>query len=121
MKQNAATTMLRWGLAFVFFYAAVASLRNPDGWIGFLPQFLTHALPAKLLLAGFSVVQLILAAWLFWGRKLVWSSVAAFAMLAGITAFNLNILDITFRDIGLAMAALALFELARKKNFKEEE
>ncbi len=116
-----ASTILRWGLAFVFFYAAIASLRHPEVWAAYLPQFMTNVVPAQLLLTGFSIYELVLAVWLFFGRKLVWSSGLAAITLALITLVNLNILDITFRDIGLAMAALALFELAREKNFKEEE
>jgi hypothetical protein len=120
MRSNSAAIILRWGLAFVFFYAAVASLRHPEVWVGYLPVFLTNVFSANLLLVGFSAVEIILAVWLFWGKKLAWSSMIAALMLAAITIVNLNILDITFRDIGLAMAALALFELSREKNFKEE-
>lgn len=120
MKSNSAATILRWGLAFVFFYAAVASLRHPETWVSYLPSFLANGPSAHLLLVCFSVIELILAAWLFWGKKLAWSSMISALMLLGITIVNLDILDITFRDIGLAMAALALFELAREKTFNEE-
>jgi hypothetical protein len=121
MKGNPAIIIFRWGLAFVFFYAAVAALRHPEAWIGFLPGFLTDIFPGRLLIAGFSIYQLILAVWLFTGKKLTWSSVLAAATLVGITATNFEIIDLTFRDVGLAMAALALFELARQKNFKEDK
>jgi uncharacterized membrane protein YphA (DoxX/SURF4 family) len=121
MKGNSAATILRWGLAFVFFYAAVEALLHPDVWVGYMPLFLTNNFSPKLLLSGFSVFELVLAIWLFWGRKLMWSSMIAAITLAVITLLNTDIFLITFRDVGLAMAALALFELAREKNFKEEE
>jgi uncharacterized membrane protein YphA (DoxX/SURF4 family) len=121
MRSNSAAIILRWGLAFVFFYAAVASLRHPETWIGYLPSFLANLPSANIILVGFSVIEIVLAIWLFWGKKLAWSSIIAALMLAGITIVNLQTLDITFRDIGLAMAALALFELSREKNFKEDQ
>jgi len=121
MRTNAAT-ILRWGLAFVFFYAAVQTLRDPQGWIGYLPQFIAASSRATLILACFAVYELLLAVWLFWGKKLVWSSLFALATLALIALVNIQVLDLVFRDIGLAMAALALFELARGKgNGAEEE
>ncbi len=120
MKNNTAATILRWGLAFVFFYAGVAALRDPDSWIGYLPSFLAGISYAHLLLTAFSVYQLVLAAWLFIGRKLIWSSVLSTATLVAITVFNFNIFIVTFRDVGLVMASLALYELARKRNSTEE-
>jgi len=108
-----AITILRWGLAFVFFYAAVASLLNPENWAGYLPLFLRNLLPPNILLTGFSIYQIILAALLFSGRKLRWASILAVITLAGIVIFNLGQLDTAFVDIGLAMSALALVELTR--------
>lgn len=113
MKKSAAATILRWGLAFVFFYAGVAALRDPAAWAGFLPAFLSSSSAAHLFLTGFSVYEIILALWLFVGRKLSWSSMLAFITLGVITIFNFSLFSITFRDVGLAMAALALFEMAR--------
>ncbi len=120
MKSSSAATILRWGLAFVFFYAALASLLHPEAWEGYLPGFLTGAIPARLLLSIFAIYELILAGWLFFGRKLVWAAGLAALTFVATTFLNLSILDITFRDIGLAMAALALLELSRQKDFKEE-
>ncbi len=118
MNRNSAEIILRWGLAFVFFYAAIAGLIKSDDWAGYFPQFLQNMPFSNLLSAAFSVYEIILAAFLFWGRKLVWVSLLAAITLAAIVVLNLNILDITFRDVGLLMGALALFEMARgvKKN-----
>jgi uncharacterized membrane protein YphA (DoxX/SURF4 family) len=119
MKRNAAATILRWGLAFVFFYAAVDSLLNPAAWAGYLPSFLTQSFSSGLLLTGFSVYEIVLAIWLFIGRKLRWSAIFAVVTLAAITVFNFSIFTVTFRDVGLAFAALALFELAPEKTAAE--
>ena len=105
--------LLRWGLAFTFFYAAVNSLLAPQNWIGYLPAFLIGHSYTYLLLTGFSVYEIILAAWLFSGRELAWTSLAAALTLIIITLANLAILETTFRDVGLALAALALWELAK--------
>lgn len=113
MSKHSAITILRWGLAFVFFYAAIASLVNPDNWIGYFPSFLLGILPDKLLLTAFSLYEIVLAALLFVGRKLAWASLFAAITLAGITVFNLGVLDVVFRDVGLTLAALALYELVR--------
>ena len=110
---HAAAIILRWGLAFIFFYAAISSLRSPDNWIGFLPHFVQVAFPGNLSLTVFAALEIILAAWLFSGRKLVWSAgLASLALLLVILA-NLDAMDLIFRDVGLLFAALALLELAR--------
>lgn len=106
--------MLRWGLAFVFFYAALE---------GLLHRVSIASVP-PVVLSAFSAYELLLAGWLFWGEKLAWSSMFAAVTLAAFTIFILiatqSALNI-FPAIGLAMAALALFELARVKGFKEGE
>lgn len=114
-------TILRWGLAFTFFYAAVASLLNPADWIGYMPMFLKSLLPARILLAGFSFYEILVAALLFSGRKVAYASIISAVTLGGITILNLGALDVTFRDIGLVFAALALYELAKEQKGVKEE
>lgn len=111
-----ASIILRWGLAFVFFYAAIAALINPTYWNGFFPPFLVGLFGENLVRFGFSIFQIALAGWLFWGIKLKWSSLLAAAMLIGIIVVSFDQFEVTFRDVGLAFAALALFELARERN-----
>jgi hypothetical protein len=118
---RAAMIILRWGLAFCFFYAAVASLRHPQDWVGFFPMFVRNMVPDKLLLTGFSIFEIVLAGWLFWGKKLLWAAVLAALSLAGVTLANLDSFDIVFRDVGLFFAALALIELARDGGHKETD
>ncbi|OGY99585.1 MAG: hypothetical protein A2945_02985 [Candidatus Liptonbacteria bacterium RIFCSPLOWO2_01_FULL_52_25] len=117
---RATTIILRWGLAFVFFYAAIAGLVRPEDWVVFFPKFLRDMLPQQFLLTGFSLFEIFLAAWLFWGKKLVWSAAVSVAMLVGIVVFNFDLMPIVFRDIGLMFAALALLELARGSSGKVE-
>jgi len=117
--RNSATTILRWGLAFVFFYAAVASLLRPYGWSSYLPGFLLTVIPARWLLSLLAVYELILAVLLFIGRKLYWVSILSVISFAAAVIFNLNLLDAVFENVGLAFASLVLFELVREKRGKE--
>jgi hypothetical protein len=100
--------LLRLGLAFVFVYAAVSSFRHPLEWVGYLPSLVTNHVAATTALKGFSVVELALAAWLVVGICGRYAALLAMLMFAGIVAFNPSQLIITFRDVGLAAAALAL-------------
>ena len=115
MKDNAAATILRWGVSFVFLYAGIDALLEPALWTGYLPHFLSGAASPVHVLAAFAVYEIALAVWLFTGRKLAWSSMFAVVTFAAVVIFNFGVLVVTFRDIGLAFAALALFELARSR------
>jgi hypothetical protein len=116
MNDHFPKTVLRWGLAFVFFYSAISGMLRPEYWLGYFPDFMLRMMPIKILILGFSILEIILAGWLFWGRKLIWSSGIAVFLLALITIVNLNELDEVFRNVGLAMAALALFDMARNQS-----
>lgn len=105
--------LLKLALAFCFLYAAIASLVNPADWVGYLPGFISyHRLD---LLKIFSIFEIGLGLWLLSGRYLKYAATAAALTLAGAIVFNLNLLIVTFRDIGLIGAALALFFVADKK------
>ena len=107
-QQHLAPLLLRVGLATVFFYAAISSLVSPRDWVGYVPDFIQLILPAEVVLIGLSVVELILAAWLLSGVYVRYAALVAAALLAGVTISNLSLLPISFRDIGLFFAALAL-------------
>ena len=106
--------LLRVGLAFVFFYAAIGSFLAPDSWLGFFPPFLRNIFPPNLLLTGFSVYEILLGLWLLWGRYAFYSASLAVLTLLGIIIPNLGALDIIFRDVGLLFAALGLAVLNYK-------
>jgi uncharacterized membrane protein YphA (DoxX/SURF4 family) len=99
---------LRLGLAIVFLYAAISSTLNPNEWIGYLPPLLTDRSDGAVLLKFFSVYELILAAWLLSGVCVRYAALLCAATLAGIVVSNISLFAISFRDIGLAFAALAL-------------
>ncbi len=99
---------LRIGLAVVFFYAAISSFLSPNDWSGYLPAFLREIIPANVLLLIFSVVEVILAIWLLTGVYVRFAALVCVVMLLGIVISNFSLLPISFRDIGLMFAALAL-------------
>jgi len=100
--------LVRMGLAVVFLYAAISSFLDPREWLGFLPPFLTSLVDGEILLKVFSVYELLLAAWLLSGVYVRYAGLLCAATLAGIVVSNFSLFAISFRDIGLMLAALAL-------------
>ena len=106
--QERASLLLRVGLASVWLYAAVAATLAPTDWIGFIPLFVTGIVPAKLALMGFSLLEAVLGGWLLLGWKPRYAALLSALMVAGIFLSNLSALIVTFRDIAIFFAALAL-------------
>lgn len=100
--------LLRVGLSIIFLYASISSLKNPQDWVGYLPQFLRDAFDETALLHVFSMYELLLAVWLLSGKYVRYAALLCAATLLGIVASNFSIFAITFRDIALIFAALAL-------------
>jgi len=100
--------LLRIGLATMFLYAAISSFLDPREWVGYLPAMLTSRFDAETVLRFFSVYELILATWLLSGVYVRYAALLCAATLAGIVVTNFSLFAISFRDIGLIFAALAL-------------
>jgi hypothetical protein len=107
-----AKRLLQYGLAFVFLYAAVAGFLRPNDWVGYLPSFLSNFLSPYLILKVFGVIEIVLTIWLLSSWKLFYAAIFSALVLAGITLTNLSIFDVTFRDVGLFLSALALVNLS---------
>jgi hypothetical protein len=86
--------------------------------VGYFPSILTDHLPSSILLKVFSVYELILAAWLLSGIYVRWGALLCAATLGGIVLANFELFAITFRDIALIFAALALAALEWKSKSK---
>jgi hypothetical protein len=99
---------LRLGLATVFIYAAVSSTVSPNEWVGYLPSLLTDHFTPEILLKVFSAYELFLAVWLLSGVHVRYGALLCAATLGGIVMSNFGLFAISFRDIGLLLAALAL-------------
>jgi uncharacterized membrane protein YphA (DoxX/SURF4 family) len=107
--------LLRAALALVFLYASVSSFLSPQDWVGYFPQLLRDIVPDTILLPFFSVYELALAVWLLSGWLTKYAALLAIATLGGIVAANFQLFLITFRDMALMLAALALFFLEKDK------
>ena len=98
----------RFGLAFPFIYAAIASLLHPAFWIDFFPTFLTNSISPEILIPLWAVIQITLGLWLVLGKDILIPSIIASIMLVGIFVFNLQLLDIIFRDVSILATAIVL-------------
>lgn len=107
-KNNLTPLLLRAGLAIVFIYASISSLKNPQDWVGYLPQVAKDLVSADVLLKAFSVYELALAVWLLSGRYVAYAGVLSALTLSGIVLSNFSLFAITFRDVALIFASLAL-------------
>ena len=103
--------LLRIALAFAFLYASVSSFITPSDWVGYFPAFMRAIVPGTVLLPIFSGIELFVGVLLLAGWYVRYVSLFAAAMLAGIVVANPNQLPVTFRDVSLVIAALALFVL----------
>jgi len=108
------------GLAFVFLYAGISIISDPQSWIGFIPSsFLDNLLSKGSLLYIHAGLDIIAGLWLLFNKWIFYGSILATLDLAGIIIFNLGAIDIIFRDIGLLFSALALVILSSKNIDKE--
>jgi len=118
--------VLRVSLAFSFIYPAVSAWFNPFAWVGYFPPFvldLASSLPALHAQAGndllvlhvFGVTEIIIGLWLVFGKRIFWPGILAAFYLAGIVVFNLNQMDVIFRDISIFGIAVALVLMDRNK------
>lgn len=103
-----ASLIIRIGLAAVFAYAAIDAFREPAAWVSYIPVFTTKFIAAKIALDLISVFQLALVIWLLTGKYIKYAAVISAALLSGIMLFNFSTFLITFRDLGLVAAAIAL-------------
>jgi uncharacterized membrane protein YphA (DoxX/SURF4 family) len=108
---GAASLILRVGLAFTFAYAAIGAFRSPEAWISYVPGFISNVVSAKLALDLISVSQIVLAIWLLTGIYVSLAALVSIGFLAGIIIFNPATFLITFRDVALIAASLALISL----------
>ena len=111
-KEKLASLLLRFGIAFSFFYAAIASFINPTPWIGFLPKFLQ----INSVLTVFSIGEIILGLWLLSNWRVFYAAILSAIAMLGIVIFNLGAMDIVFRDITILLASIALAVLSRKNS-----
>lgn len=123
LEERAAEWFLRLGLGFMFVYSGLDLIRHPGSWqwavrpiLKFLPESVRVPLSNPDLLNQYLVTQgvteliiaILLLGW-FFPRRLSRFAAAIATIEMGVILLLLPIDPITFRDIGLFGAALALF------------
>lgn len=110
-----ASFALRIGLAFVFVSAAISSYLNPGTWTKFIPTLVTNYIPTSTFLWTLEGFEVLLALLLLIKRRVSWVVLLAALSLLVFALANLNSFDLVFQDVGLALAALALFAIGKIK------
>ncbi|MEK7510742.1 MAG: DoxX family membrane protein [Patescibacteria group bacterium] len=105
MRVPLAELLLRLGVAFSFLYPPIAAFFDPDSWLGYFPAFIPASMTA---LHVFGAIEIVIALWILFGKRIWIPSAAAAAMLLAIVIFNLGQFDVLFRDVSIALMALAL-------------
>ncbi len=105
--------LLRIGLSGVFIYTGISIITSPGRWIDFLPDWIETLISSQTFLTAYGTLELALGILLLLGIFLPIISFLTFLNLLVIMIFA-GIGDITFRDFGLSMAALALFIISVK-------
>lgn len=100
--------ILRVAVAFPMIWAGVGGLRNPSSWIGYVPDFVESFLTKETFLVVHSILLITWGILLMTGPHRWFFALMAFVNLLGILMF-FGLDDITFRDLGLLLVALALF------------
>lgn len=101
--------LLRIAFAFAFLYPAYGMWTNPNDWLGYIPSFVKNiGLSQDVLLMLIAGLHLIIALWILSGWRIFLPSLIAAVFLGSVVYFNQNQLDVLFRDISLALVALAL-------------
>jgi hypothetical protein len=115
-EEHTAGLILRWGLAFVLLYESFLTLRYGYGWNIYFPRFVTDVLVSGkgTIITILAITQILLAIWLVWGRRAEWAALFIGGAVLLAALFNLDNLDMLYRDVGLGVAAFALFVLLKR-------
>ena len=106
---NISRLLLRLAIAFAFLYVAYGFWTHSSNWVGYLPAFVKGlGLGENVLIMLFAGFHLIIGLWILSGWRIFIPSLLAAVFLGAIVYFNLNQLNVLFRDVSLALAALAL-------------
>ena len=113
-KVTVASIILRLGLTFVFFFAAATSLLSPESYSKFVPTLVTQFVPVNVFLMAYGVFEILLGLWLLSGKGSFYSGMLAALLLFTLTVFNLQEINILFRNVAIICAALSLVALSRE-------
>lgn len=112
IRQNTAILitryLLRIAIAFAFAYAGIAGLMTPSSWVGYLPSFVSYAMPPTVALTAWSIFEIFFAGYVLTGWRDRFVGFLAAILLVLMVVFNVSQISILFRDLSLAVAAAAL-------------
>lgn len=102
--------LLRIGVALSFLYPPINAWFDPYSWIGYFPSFVTDMIAPHgiLVLHAFGIVEIVIALWILFGRNVRIPSYLAALMLLAIVFFNASQFTVLFRDVAIALMAIAL-------------
>lgn len=108
--------LLALGLAFVFLYAAMSAMVDPATYRSYLPEFLNEGPPwiPDFLLRLFGLFEVAVALGVLVPRYRLSASLVSAMTLVGIVVLNLDAFEILFRNVAIALAALALAGLTHQ-------
>ncbi len=107
--------LLRIGVSFSFFYPPISAFYDPYAWVGYIPSFLSVIpLESLTLLKLFGLFEVGIAIWILFGRRIFIPSIAAALFLFLVVVFNLNQMDVLFRDVPILLMALCLMLISKK-------
>ena len=108
-KEKIINFLFRASIAFAFLWPALSAHIRPENWLGYFPAFiLDSGIPESLVLWGFTLFHLIIVIWMITGRFIFIPSIVAVVFLTAVVVMNLSQMDVLFRDISLALVAIAL-------------
>lgn len=109
--------LMRVAVAFAFIYPAVDAWFNPDSWIGYFPGFVLAIAGSntELLLHSWGAIEIALALWVLLGTRVFIPSIIMAAALLAVVLANPGQFPILFRDISIALAALSLALVNKRK------
>lgn len=109
---------MRLAVAFSFVYPAVDAFFEPESWIGYFPGFVLDLAGANsmLLLHTWGIFEILLAAWVLFGKRVYVPSIIMAVALIAVVVANLGQFPILFRDLSIALAALSLAAVNYKKH-----
>lgn len=110
-----AAWFLRVGLAFVFTYASIEMIINPQNFLKYTPTLILDIFPETTFLYSFGFAEFLLAIWLLTKWKSEYSSILSVMLMVGIIAVNPEHFHILFRNVAIAFGGLALLMLETKQ------
>ena len=110
--------LMRLAVAFAFIYPAVSAWFDPDSWIGYFPGFVLDLVGnnTALLLHGWGVLEILLALWVLFGVRVYIPSIIMAVALIAVVVANPGQFPILFRDVSIALAALSLALVNKRKH-----